>query len=194
MKGSVWILLGWAICVGPAAAQTTWRVATGPSSVDFKIQHLLFSEVEGTFKKYRGHVVTPNADFSDAFVEAVIPINSIDTGNRDRDSDLLNEDFFYATQYPEMHFKSLSFEKTGEHTYTIIGALTMRGVTRTIELIARCTDPRVISGGRIRVDFTANGSLNRYDYGLRWNEVVGDKLLIGKTVEITLNIALIKES
>lgn len=179
----------------PAVSQTTWRVAAGPSSVDFKIQHLHFFEVEGSFKKYSGRVVTIHEDFSDALVEAVIPVASVDTGHRDRDNDLMNEDFFYAEHYPEMHFKSQSFEKTGEHTYKIVGELTMRGVTRTIELIARCTDPRIIAGGKTRVDFTANGSINRYDYGMRWNEIVGaDQLLLGKTVEITLTIALIKDS
>ncbi len=180
---------------GQAVSQTTWHVASGPSSVDFKIRHLIFSQVKGTFRTYSGSIITEEADFSDALIEATIPVNSIYTGHRDRDSDLLGEDFFHAAQYPEISFKSKSFKKTGEHTYKIIGELTIRGVTRTIELDARCTDPRIISGGRTRVDFTANGSVNRYDYGLRWNEIFGaDKLLIGKTVEITLNIALIKES
>ena len=195
MRGSWLILLCCVVSTGPAVAQTTWQVASGPSSVTFKVQHLLFSQIEGAFKNYRGHVITPNADFSDALIEAVIPVNSIYTGHRARDSDLLGEDFFDAAHYPEIRFKSNAFEKTGEHTYKIIGALTIRGVTRTIELLARCTDPRSISGGRTRVDFTAHGSINRYDYGLRWNEIVGaDQLLMGKTVEITLNIALIKES
>ncbi len=195
MKGSLLVLLFCVVSTGPAVSQTTWQVASGPSSVNFRVQHLIFSQIEGAFKKYRVHIITKNADFSDALIEAVIPVNSIDTGHRARDSDLLGEDFFHAAQYPEIRFKSNSFEKTGEHTYTIIGELTIRDVTRTIELVARCTEPRSISQGRTRVDFTANGSVNRYDYGLRWNEIVGaDKLLIGKIVEITLNIALIKES
>ncbi len=195
MKASVFVLLVCVISTGPALSQTTWQVASGPSSVTFRVQHLIFSQVEGAFKKYRGQVITQNADFSDAFIEAVIPVNSIDTGHRARDIDLLGEDFFHAAQYPEIRFKSHSFEKTGERTYKIIGALTIRGVTRTIELLARRTDPRSISGGRTRIDFTATGSLDRYDYGLRWNEIVGaDQLLMGKIVEITLNIALIKES
>ena len=195
MRGSLLILLFCVVSTGPAVSQTTWQVASGPSSVNFNVQHLIFSQVEGAFKRYRGHVITKNADFSDALIEVVIPVNSIYTGHRDRDNDLLGEDFFHAAQYPEIRFKSQSFEKTGERTYKIIGALTIRGVTRTIELLARCTAPRSISGGRTRVDFTAHGSINRYDYGLRWNEIVGaDNLLMGKTVEITLNIALIKES
>ena len=195
MRKSLFILLLCGVWTSQALSQTTWSVASGPSSVTFKVQHLLFSQVEGSFRALGGSVITENADFTDAQIDATIPVTSIYTGHQDRDNHLRGDDFFDATHYPTIHFKSKSFKKTGDHTYKIIGELTMHGVTRMVELDAQCTDPRVISQGRKRVDFTANGSLNRYDYGLRWNETGGvDKLLVGKTVEITLNIALIKET
>jgi len=194
MRASAFILVLGIVWAGQAPAQTTWSVASGPSSVTFKVQHLLFSEVEGSFRTFGGSVVTPNADFADAQIDAVIPVTSIYTGHQDRDVHLRGDEFFDAAHYPAIHFKSQSFEKTGEHTYKVIGELTIRGVTKTVELDARCTDPRIISRGRKRVDFTVNGAVDRYDYGLRWNEIVGaDQLLVGKTVEITLNIALIEE-
>ena len=194
MKKSLLVMMLCSVWASPALAQTTWSVARGPSSVTFKVQHLLFSKVEGSFKTFEGLVVTEQADFSDAHIDATIPVSSIYTGHQDRDNQLRGDDFFDAAHYPAIHFKSTSFRKTGEHTYKITGELTIRGVTRAVELDARCTDPRIISRGRKRVDFTVNGAVNRYDYGLRWNETVGaDQLLVGKRVEITLNIALIEE-
>lgn len=194
MRSLFLILICGLACTSQTLAQTTWKVAAGPSSVSFNIQHLLFSEVEGAFRRFSGSVITTQNDFTDARIDATIPVSSIYTGNKDRDTHLLSDEFFDATHYPAIGFKSQSFKKTGVHTYKVVGALTIRGVTRTVELEARCTDPRLISQGRKRVDFTVYGSVNRYDYGLRWNEVLqSDKLLVGKMVEITLNIALIED-
>ncbi len=194
MRESLLILIVCGVWTGQALSQTTWSVAPGPSSVTFNVQHLVFSHVEGSFRTFWGSVITEKADFSDAQIDAIISVASIYTGHQDRDNHLRGNDFFDAAHYPAIRFKSTSFKKTGEHTYEIIGALTIRDVTRIVELDATSTDPRVISRGRKRVDFTVNGSLNRYDYGLRWNDVFGaDKLLIGKMIGLTLNIALIRE-
>ena len=175
-----------------AFGQTTWQVAPGRSTISFKVRHLILFEVEGKFKKFNGTVVTKKDEFSDARIDVTIPVSSIYTGNKDRDNNLQDEDFFYAERYPTIRFTSGACIKTGEDTYRINGKLTIRDVTCPIELTAVFKSRKDISGGRTRVDFTATGSVNRFDYGLRWNELLEvGKPLIGETVEIILKIALL---
>ena len=172
----------------------SWQLAPGRTSIEFKIKHLVVMEVKGKFKKFEGNIVTTNQDFSTALVEVSIPVASIHTGNQDRDTHLLGDGFFGADEYPHITFTSTEFIKTGEDTYTISGNLTIRDVTRPIELSADYSGQKLISGGKTRADFAITGSLNRFDYGLRWNEVSeAGRVLVGETVTLTMNIALIEE-
>ena len=173
---------------------TTWSIVPGRSSIKFKVQHLLLFEVEGKFKNVYGKVITQNKDFSIVRIESHIPVNSIYTGNQDRDAHLLEEDFFYVDQFPEISFKSYSITKTGKQTFKIKGHLTIRGVTKPIELEAECSGKKVISNGMICANFTASGMLSRFDYGLKWNSFTeAGGALVGEMVEIILKIRLVKE-
>ncbi len=184
-------------CTGPfqAAAETTWQVDPGPSSVQFRVRHLIFSHVEGSFRKFSGEVVAPNEDFSNAEITTTIPVSSIYTRHPDRDNELMGEDFFWASEHPDIRFESTSVVKAGDGTYDVKGLLTIRGVTRPIVLKAELRGQRAISMGRLRADFRATGSLNRFDYGLKWNELVeAGRALVGETVEIVLDIALTRKN
>ena len=173
---------------------TTWSIASGRSSIKFKVQHLLLFEVEGRFKRFYGKVITKNQDFSIVQIESYIPVKSIYTGNEDRDAHLQQEDFFYGDEFPEISFKSNSITTTGEKTFKIKGYLTMRGVTKPIELEAEYGGQKVISNGDTCADFTVSGVLNRSDYGLKWNSLTeAGGALVGETVEITLKVRLVKE-
>ncbi len=190
------LLLVWA-CTwsAQATAATTWQVDPGPSSVQFRVRHLIFSHVEGSFLKFSGEVVAPNGDFSGASITTPIPVSSIYTRHPDRDSELKGKEFFWASEYPDIRFESTSVVKVGDDIYNIEGVLTIRGVTRPIELKAELRGQRAISMGRLRTDFRATGSLSRFDYGLKWNEVMeAGRALVGETVEIVLDIALVRES
>ena len=140
----------------PVSAQTIWQVAPGRSTIGFKVRYLLLFEVEGKFKKFEGIVVTQGDDFSDARIEVTIPVNSIYTGNRDRDQNLLGEAFFHADRFPTILFKSTTIVKTDAHTYTIHGDLTMRGVTKSIEMKVKYKDSRTLSGGSTRMRDSGN--------------------------------------
>lgn len=198
MKRNGWVLLFlWALPGGvPLVAQTTWKVAPGPSSVEFRVRHLLFSEVKGRFLEFSGEVVMPadaGEDFSGAQILARLSAKSIYTGHEDRDSELQGEDFFWASKYPMVSFESTGVERTGEDVYKVVGELTMRGVTHTVELQGVYEGRQALPTGEQRADFLLTGSVNRFDYGLRWNEILeAGGALVGETVEITLDIALVK--
>ncbi len=195
MKRTILILLLWGMCTYPVYAETTWQVAPGRTSIKFKVKHLVFMEVEGKFKKFEGKVVMPNEDLTDATIEGRIQANSVYTGNHDRDDHLRGEDFFNVIQFPEIVFTSQSIVKVShEEIYRMRGNLTILGVTRPIELEAVCSGKKQLSNGKTRMDLTVTGSLNRFDYGFMWNEIMeNNKSIVGDTIDITLNLALLKD-
>ena len=194
MKKYVLVLLAVSIWTLPAFATTTWQVAPGRSSVNFKVQHLIFTFVEGKFQKFDGKVIAEGEDLTNARMEAKIETNSIYTGIEDRDKHLEGADFFNIDKYPEIVFTSKSIVKTNDaNAYKITGDLTMHGVTRTIELAGKCTDKQVLSNGKTRMDLTATGTLNRFDYGLRWNELMETgKAIVGQNVDLSVKMVLLK--
>ncbi len=180
------VLWTWAFLAGGfLAAQDKWDLDKAHSSVSFEAEHIvmlqeaqenegefLLGATHGAFKDFDITFTQGRSDFSDSRVEAVIRVNSIDTGHELRDGHLKSESFFYMNKYPVIVFKSDSFEKTGENTFKISGDLTMRGVTKPVEMIATLTGEPVERSGYQFISITATGKLNRYDYGLRWNEVM----------------------
>ena len=194
-RGALVFFLCLSFGAAQAPAETAWRVDQGPSSVTFRVQHLLFSQVDGRFEKFDGTIVTGDSrseDFSGARITASIQAKSVYTGHRDRDNGLRGKDFFWISEYPEIRFESDAVTRTGERTYRIDGQLTIRGVSRNIELQAVYGGRRVTSLGTTRADFHVSGSLNRFDYGLRWNELLETgRALVGATVELALDMAIV---
>jgi polyisoprenoid-binding protein YceI len=100
---------------------------------------------------------------------------------------------FDVTQYSALTFKSTNIEKTGENTFKITGDLSMHGKTNPVILQARLRGP-VVFMGTTRVGFKATTTLDRYDYDLKWNKALETGgLLVGREVEVTINVELIKE-
>ena len=136
---------------------------------------------------------TKKEDFSDARVEAVIKTASVTTDNDKRDNHLRSDEFFNAEKYPEMVFKSTSMEKTGKDTYKISGLLTIRDSTKPVVLDAKLKG-RVEAWGTSTVGFKATTTINRFDFGVRWDEKMdtGD-LIVGRGVEVTLLMEMSKQ-
>ncbi|MBX7151060.1 YceI family protein [bacterium] len=177
-----------------AKAQTRWESDQVHSNAIFTVTHLVVSEVSGHFKEFSASMVSTKDDFSDSKVEATIKVASISTDNEKRDGHLKSEDFFYAEKYPEIKFISKSFTKTGDKTYKITGDLTMRGVTKTIELNAIYKGSVKDPWGNTKTGWTATGSLNRFDYGLNWNSLIeAGGAVVGETVNLQLNIAFVQK-
>ncbi|MEP0545338.1 MAG: YceI family protein [Rhodothermales bacterium] len=195
MIRTAFVLLG-ILLLWPSYAwsQTTWRIAQGPSTVGFKVQHFYFTHVDGVFRSFNGTVVRSGDDFEGAQINASISVASVYTGIPARDEELMQPFFFDAEQHPDLLFESTSFEHVGDSTYVITGMLTIRGVTKPIELHAVRHDERIIRDGKRRVDFLATGRLDRFDFGLEWNKVAEfGNAIVGKMIDITLDVVLIEE-
>jgi polyisoprenoid-binding protein YceI len=154
---------------------------------------MVISTVTGNFKDFDITFKAAKEDFSDASVEAVVKVASINTENAQRDTHLKSDDFFNAEKYPEIKFKSTSFEKTGDGKYKISGDLTMRDVTKQVVFDVEYNGNVKTPWGTTLYSWTATLTLNRFDYNLKWNQVIeAGGLMVGKEVKVTLNLELNK--
>lgn len=158
---------------------------------------MMVSETEGKFKVYEGKVasVKPDADFTDAKVEFSVEAASINTDDEKRDGHLKSPDFFDVEKFPKITFVSTSM-KPGKvkGTYTLIGNLTMHGVTKPVTLTAIGASKIVKDPyGMERYAFKVTGNLNRKDYGLGWNAALeAGGVAVSENVRIDVNIELTK--
>ncbi|GAB4093598.1 YceI family protein [Flaviaesturariibacter terrae] len=170
-------------------AQTSWNLDPTHSNVRFTVSHLVISEVEGTFKKFNGTVQSAKPDFADAAVNFAVDINSINTDNDGRDQHLKSDDFFNAAKYPQMTFRSTSFRKISGNQYELRGNLTIRDVTKPVTFRVTYGGTVKDPWGNIKAGFKATGSINRFDYGLRWNNLTeAGGAVVGKDIAIDLRL------
>jgi polyisoprenoid-binding protein YceI len=177
--------------VSTTFAETKWVDDNAHTQVRFTVVYMLVTEVSGSFKDFTVKVSQPNEDFRSAQIEATIQTASVNTENDKRDNHLRSDDFFNAEKFPEMKFVSVSFEKIDENRYKIAGNLTIRDVTRPLELDAvyggTVTDPR----GNTKAGFKATGTINRQDFGVKWNKALdGGGFVVSDEVEIVLDVQL----
>jgi polyisoprenoid-binding protein YceI len=188
MKRLMFAALALALAATGASAQTTWNLDNAHSAVKFSVTHMVIAEVPGNFREFTVTFTQKgSADFTGSALAATIKTASINTDNEGRDKHLRSDDFFSAEKFPTITFTSTSFEKTGTDTYAIKGDLTIRDVTKPAVLTARYTGTVKDPWGNTKIGFKATTSINRFDYGLKWNKAVeAGGLVVGETVDITL--------
>ncbi len=174
-------------------AQSSWVMDPAHSSATFKISHMVISHVVGSFKDFSITLNSSKDDFSDASVEGVIKVGSINTDNTMRDNHLKSDDFFNAEKYPEIRFKSTSFTKTGDNKYAITGDLTIRDVTKKATFDAVLNGVMQTPQGLL-ASWTATTTVDRFEYNLKWNKTIETGgLIVGKDATVTLNLDFYKK-
>ncbi len=159
------------------------------SEVGFSVKHLMISNVKGDFTKYEGEIDFDPKSKTFNKLNAVVSANSIDTGIEKRDNHLKSADFFYSEKFPNIIFNMKTY-KDGK----VIGELTMRGVTKEVELeveeLATVKDFK----GNNRVGFTLKGKVNRMDYGLKWNKALEfGGVAVGEDVKILIEVEAVEK-
>ena len=167
---------------------TLYQIDRSHSEVRFRIRHLL-SRVGGQFKDFAGEIVFDPGRPEASSVDVRIDAASIDTGVADRDAHLRSDDFFAVEKYPQLTFVSDRVVTAGADSFAVHGTLTIRGVSRHVELavshLGSARDPY----GRDLVAFEGSIRLNRKDFGLTWNAALETGgFLVGDEVDVTLNI------
>jgi len=170
-------------------AQTKWVIDPIHSSVNFNIEHLVISEVEGKFRTYNGSITSAKPDLTDATIEFAVDVNSIDTENDMRDKHLVSADFFDTEKYPKMTFKSTSFKKLSANKYLLSGNLTIHGITKPAKFNVTYGGTAKDGYGNTKAGFKATTTINRFDYGLKYNSLTeAGGATLGKEVEIDLKL------
>ena len=173
--------------------QTTWIIDPTHSTIQFEVDHLSVTSVTGQFTSFSGTVITDGENFDGAELNTTVQVASITTHNLERDKHLKDEDFFYVEKYPEIKFESTSFEKKEGNQYTIKGNLTIRGVTKLITLKAEYGGIVSINQKK-KAGFEATGTIDRFEYGLSWDDVLDSGgLIVGEKVDIIIKVELVKQ-
>ena len=174
--------------VDPAA----WRIDKNHSELSYQIRHFM-SKVRGTFRDWKGTVILPDAaKWENAAINVEIQTASIFTDNERRDADLRSSNFFAADSFPTITFKSTRIERTGDAA-KIYGDLTMRGVTKPVVLDGKLLGLQTSANGSQRLGFEASTTVNRLDYGVKWNRAVeGGGVMLGDDVKIDIFIEAVR--
>ena len=173
-----------------------WAIDPLNSQIGFRVKHLMFTNVRGSFKEFDASIYTTAEDFATAEIDLWINPASIDTGNEKRDEHLKSTDFFDVEKFREINFMAdslLEVDKDGN--YELYGALTLKGTSRQIKLNVEFGGLRKDPWGTDRALFTINGKINRKDWGLNWNAALETGgVLVSEDVWLICELQLIRQS
>ena len=172
----------------------TYKIDPMHSEIQFKIRHLMITNVTGSFTTFDGTMETTSDDFTDAKISFTAEVKSLSTNNAQRDGHLISPDFFDAEKYPEIKFESSSIKKAGDEDYKLSGDLTIRDTTKSVELDVTFGGNMNDLYGNARAGFEITGKINRKDFGLVWNaptETGG--VVLSEDVKLLLNVQMIKQ-
>lgn len=164
----------------------TWKIDPTHSRVEFSIRHMGIATIRGSFADFDG--VIDGGD--EPQISGAIRVASVDTRDEARDGHLQSPDFFDAERHPEITFASTRFEPG-----KLVGDLTIRGVTREVELVAQMTGAGTDPWGNERLGLELEGEIDRREFGVSWNTPLPTGgLLLGDTVRLTAGFSAVKEA
>jgi polyisoprenoid-binding protein YceI len=178
----------------PQKAVTTWNLDPIHSVAEFKVKHMMISNVKGQFAIVNGTLSLDEADLTRSRVEASLDAASVNTRDAQRNAHLKSADFFDVDNFPTLSFTSSRVSRTGDGELAVAGDLTIRGVTRAVVFnVEGPTAPGKDPWGNTRVGLSATTKINRKDFGLTWNAALETGgILVGDEVTITLDVQFLK--
>src|SRR6266404_6633173 len=178
----------------PQTSTTTWNIDPVHSVAEFKVKHMMISNVKGQFPKITGTLTLDESGLASSRVEASIEAASIETRDAQRDAHLKSADFLHVEKFPTLYFKSTGISTVGDGESSVEGDLTIRGVTRPVRFeVEGPTPPTKDPWGNTRVAISASAKINRKDFGLTWNAALETGgILVGDDVNITLEAEFVK--
>ncbi|UKY53844.1 YceI family protein [Streptomyces inhibens] len=172
-----------------------YRVDPDHSEIGFAVRHAMVATVRGRFADFEGNLSLDGADPSRSSAELVIKVASIDTNQEQRDEHLRTSDFFDASTFEHIAFRSTSAERLGDDAYRMTGDLTIKDVTRPVTLDLAFNGHAKDPYGNDRVGFEGVTKVNRADWGLSYNAALeAGGVLIGEQVKLSFDISAVKEA
>ena len=172
----------------------TWSIDPVHSSIGFGVKHFGVSTFRGSFSGAAGALVTDDGALR--AVEGKVRIENLVTEEPQLTGHLQSEDFFDAANHPEITFESTSVEQVEGDRLRINGDLTIRGVTRPVELDAEIERAGDDPYGNTRLGISATGAVDRTDWGITWNAppLANGALVVGERVAVTLHVEAIRQA
>ena len=179
-----------------APAITIWNVDSTHSVVEFKVKHMMISNVKGQFTAVTGTLSLDEVDLTQSSVEASIEIASIHTRDESRDAHLKSAEFFDAEQFPTMHLKSKHIAVKSDGELVVTGDLTIKGITHSVQFaVEGPTQTTKDPWGNTRLGVAATTKINRKDFGLTWNAALETGgVMVGEDITITLDLEFVKQA
>ena len=173
---------------------STWNIDPSHTVAEFKVRHMMISNVKGQFAKATGRLVLDESELMNSHVEATIDAASIETRDPQRDAHLKSGDFLDVESFPTLSFKSTSISLVRAGELAVEGELTIRDVTRRVLFdVEGPTPPAKDPWGNTRVAVSATTKISRKDFGLTWNSALeSGGVLVGDEVTITLDVQFVK--
>ena len=180
--------------VSAKSAVTTWNIDPVHTAAEFKVKHMMVSNVKGQFTGISGSLQLDEANSLNSRVEAVIDAATINTREPQRDAHLKSADFFDVEKFATLSFKSTRINRVTDGELAVAGDLTIHGVTRPVVFeVEGPTPPMKDPWGGTRLGLTATTKINRKDFGLTWNTVLeAGGIVVGDEVTITLEVEFVK--
>ena len=153
------------------------------SEIEFKVKHLMISTVKGNFSTFSGGIQ------EDGTVSVSMNVNSINTGNSDRDNHLKSADFFNSEEYPTIQFNG----KMSEDMASIVGEITIKGITKQIALDVDYNGTSVDPWGNTKHGWEITSTINRNDFGLTWNAPLeAGGVLVSEEVKLKIDVQMME--
>lgn len=186
LMSAVLVVLG--LTVASSFAGEKYQIDPVHSSMGFTVRHMVIAKVSGKFKDFSGTILYDEKDMTRSSVSVIIKVASIDTDNERRDNHLRSADFFDAENHPDITFESKKIDRRNG-SYVAIGNLTIRGIAKQIELPFKILGKISDSRGNTRIGVEAETSINRFDYGVKWDKTLdGGGLVVSNEVELNLTV------
>lgn len=177
-------------------ATKQWAIDPSHSEIQFKVKHLMITNVTGSFQTFSGAATTEEDDFITAQFGFTADVDSISTGNEQRDGHLKSADFFDAAQFPHIAFKSTSIENAdADGNFDVLGDFTIRDHTHNIRLKVEFGGVVRDPYGQTKAGFTLTGKISRADFGLTWSAVTeAGGVVVSDDVKIHGEIQFIQQA
>jgi polyisoprenoid-binding protein YceI len=172
----------------PAGA---YNVDPAHSNVSFEVRHMGIATVRGSFHSFEGKIEAGDS----VVLEGAVTVDSINTGDENRDGHLKAPDFFDVAQYPQITFHSTGGDATDEGRVTLDGEITIKGITKPIELSGTIAENGQDPWGNERIGLELEGKIDRREFDLKWNQTLPNgNLLVANDVKLLVSVSAVKAS
>jgi polyisoprenoid-binding protein YceI len=179
--------------VSPERIQTgTYTIDPSHSSVGFEVRHMGIATVRGAFRRFQG---TIDATGDVPVLNGTVEVASIDTGEEQRDGHLKAPDFFDVEQHPEIAFHTTAIEPTEDGKLRLAGEITIKGISKPIELTGTAAEGGEDPWGNERLGFEVEGVIDRREFDLKWNQTLPNgNLLVSEEVKLLVSVSAVKQA